>query len=205
MDNNPSPFVSPDSPPAPLASAYVSPPEPAPPSPQSSVVPQMPDPQPALPDSSAVVPVAVVRVLSPRGVEYVFLTIALFTGAIGLGSALISLVNGKTDFSVLAFPAALLVVAVPVFAWLFLRLKKAELLNPALKLDPSKRRSTQFTQIATFVVGFFTLVGFVSALFAKMAGDYNGSITKLILDVLVVLLVAGGMLVYYWRDEHRAL
>jgi hypothetical protein len=175
--------------------------EPAP-FPQVSAMPVTP---PAEPPKSpgGIVPQPVVKVLSPRGVEYVFLTIALFTGAIGLASALISLVNGKTDFSVLAFPAATLLVSVPVFAWLFLRLKKAELANPSLQLDPSKRRSTQFTQIFSFIVSFFTLIGCVSFIFAKMAGQYNGSILKVILDVLVILLVAGGILVYYWRDEHR--
>ena len=167
------------------------------PSPEPPVAPDQP------PAASGVVPQAVVRVLSPRGVEYVFLTIALLTGAIGLTSALISLVNGKTDFNVLEFPAATLLVSIPIFAWLFLRLKKAELLNPSLKLDPSKRRSTQFTQIVSFIITFFTLIGFVSIVFAKMAGQYGGSLVKVLLDVLVILLVVGGILVYYWRDEHR--
>jgi hypothetical protein len=110
---------------------------------------------------ATVAPIAVVRVLSPRGVEYVFLTIALFTGAASLTGDLISLLNGKTDFSVLAFPTAALVVSLPVFAWLFLRLKKAEFRNPSLKLDPSKRRSTQFIQITTFVICFFSGIGFL--------------------------------------------
>ncbi len=145
----------------------------------------------------------VVNVLSPRGIEYVFLTIALFTAAIGLGSALISLVNGQTNFDVLSFPVASLVVSLPVFAFLFLRLKKSEMQDPSLKHEASKRRATQFTQITSFVVCFFTLIGFISTIFAKMAGQYHGSLIKIFLDVLAVLLIAGGLLAYYWRDEHR--
>ncbi len=95
-------------------------------------------------------------------------------------------------------------MAVPIFAWLFLRLKNTELLNPALALDPSKRRSTQFIQITSFLTCFLTLIGFVAAIFSKMGGVYDGSILKLILDVVVILVVAGGILYYYWRDEHRA-
>jgi hypothetical protein len=156
--------------------------------------------------SVGVAPQAVVRVLSPRGVEYVFMTIALFTGASGLISALISLINGKFSFSVLEFPVALLVVAVPVFTWLFLRLKKAEVNDPSLRLEPSKRRSTQFIQIASFVISFFTLIGLVVGIFASISGQYSGgSLLKLVFDALAVLVVVGGILAYYWRDEHRAV
>src|SRR5205085_2243504 len=105
-----------------------------------------PQPPLTLADQLGVMPQPVVKVLSPRGVEYVFLTIVLVTGAFALAGTLLSLVNGETSFEVLSFPAAILAVCVPIFAWLFLRLKKAELLNPALRLAASKRRSTQFTQ-----------------------------------------------------------
>jgi hypothetical protein len=173
---------------------------------------QLPVSQPEL--SPAAVPIApavaavgvnpqpVVRVLSPRGVEYVFLTIALLSGAFALAGILLSMVNGKFNFEVLSFPTAVLTVSFPTFVWLFLRLKQAELLNPALRLDASKRRSTQFIQIFTFLVCFFTLIGFVTTLFAKLSGHFNDSFPKVILDVLVIEAVAGGILYYYWRDEH---
>jgi hypothetical protein len=151
-----------------------------------------------------VMPMPVVHVLSPRGVEYVFLTINLFTAAIGLMSVLIALVNSKLDFTVLAFPVALLVVSVPLFALLFLRLKRAELRDPSLRADVSKRRSTQFTQIVAYLAVFFSLIGLVSAGFAKASGVYDGNFLKLCLDVLVIVVVAGGVLAYYWRDEHKA-
>lgn len=193
------------------ASSTSEPPAPAPgiyPSPVHGVTADVPPlvPEPAITEPASQVGVApqpVVHVLSPRGVEYVFMTIVLFTGASGLVSVLLSLVNGKTDFAVLSFPVAVLVVSVPVFTWLFLRLKQAELQNPDLKLDASKRRSTQFTQIVSFLVFFFTLIGLVTALFAKMGGQYDGSVVKLMLDVAVLLAVSGGILFYYWRDEHR--
>jgi len=148
-------------------------------------------------------PVPVVQVLSPVGVEYVFMIISLVTAAIGLTAALLAMVNGKFDFTVLAFPAALLVTGVPVFAFLFLRLKKLELRNPALKLDPSKRRTTQATQIISFIVSMFTVVGLIFAILAKLGGQSDVSIGKAILDALCVLVVAGGILAYYWHDEHK--
>jgi len=148
-----------------------------------------------------VAPQPVVQVLSPRGVEYVFLTIVLFTGAINLIAALIILINGNIDFSALAFPTASLVVTVPIFAWLFLRLKRAELSNPQLALDPSKRRSTQFTKIISFITCLFTLIGFIFGIFIKIGGNSNASMVKLFFDVLVILVVAGGILAYYWINE----
>ena len=174
-----------------------------PPPPPTRVAPP-PDAIPNPPAPQGVVPQPVVKVLSPRGVEYVFMTIALVTGAVGLASALLAIVNGSYSFSVLYFPLSLLLVSVPVFSWLFLRLKHVEVLDPAARLDASKRRSTQFIQISSFFVCFFTLIGFLATVFAKLNGSYNGSIVKVILDVLVILVVAGGILFYYWRDEHKA-
>jgi hypothetical protein len=198
-------FTAPPTNPTPVPTPFVTT-QPMNPSPEIPDTPDTPtfDSYKPPEDSNSVVPIPVVRVLSPRGVEYVFLTLALLTAQVGLGAAIISLVNGQTSFSVLAYPTAALIVSVPIFAVLFLRLKKSELNNPDFKLDPSKRRSTQFTQIINFIVCFFALIGFVSALFAKMAGNYGGSIIKLFLDILVILVVSGGVLFYYWRDEHRS-
>jgi hypothetical protein len=153
--------------------------------------------------SSLIRPTPVVRVLSPIGIEYVFLTITLFTGAIACTAALIALVNGKTDFSVLAFPTAVLIVTIPVFALLFLRLKKMETDRPELRVDPSKRRSTQFTQIVAFIACLFTLIGFIFDIFSKIGGQSGPSIVKAGLDTVCVLLVAGSILAYYFYDEHK--
>ena len=103
----------------------------------------------------------------------------------------------------MSYPIAGLVIGLAVFSLMFLRLKKAELNNPLLKTDASKRRSTQFTQIVAFLVSFFTLIGFVSVIINKLGNNFNGSLFKIFLDVLVIEVIAGGILCYYWRDEHR--
>lgn len=150
-----------------------------------------------------VVPTPVVQVLSPRGVEYVMLTIALFTAAIGLTAILLCLVNGQTGLMSLSLPVSLLIVGLPIFAGLFLRLKKAELNNPSLKLDQSKRRSTQTTQIISFVVSLFTVVGLLVSIFAAISGS-AGDVGKGIASALITLIIFGGILAYYWWDEHRS-
>ncbi len=148
-------------------------------------------------------PIPVVKVLSPLGVEYVFMTFSLFVTATSIVGVLLSFVNGGTDFSTLAFPTATLVVALPVFAIIFLHLKRLELQTPSLRLDPSKRRSTQVTQIVSFLVSFFTLIGFAYAVMASVGGLTTVSVGKAALDALSVLAVSLGVLAYYWRDEHK--
>lgn len=149
-------------------------------------------------------PQPVVQVFSPHGIEYVFQTLSLLTGALGLLIVLLSLVNGETGFEVLGFPVAMLLVSLPLFAGLFLRLKNAELRNPALRLDASKRRTTQVVQIVTFLTCLFSMIALVAIIFAKIGGSYDGSIFKAFVNVLIILLVAGGILTYYWREEHRS-
>ncbi|HSW99771.1 MAG TPA: hypothetical protein VLH38_01920 [Patescibacteria group bacterium] len=149
-------------------------------------------------------PVPTVRVLSPNGVEYVFMTIALVGAASAFAGILLLLVNANFSFDSLAFPTAVLIVLLPVFAALFLRLKKRELRDPGLRFDPSKRRSTQFIQIAAFAVCLLTLIGFVFAVLSKLGGSFESSIIKIFFDALCILFVAGGILAYYWRDEHKA-
>lgn len=85
-------------------------------------------------------PVPVVKVLSVRGVEYAMMTIALWIGAGAMIWALLVLINGLSSFAALAMPISLLLVSVPVFSVLFVRLKRAELINPDLRYEASKRR-----------------------------------------------------------------
>lgn len=170
------------------------------------VVPDPPAPNSSIPNGvpgDGTAPLAVVQVLSTRGVEYTMMMLCLWLAAGSLLWVLLALLNGGNHFDVMALPVSLLVVCVPIFGWFFLRLKKAELANPALKLDPSKRRLTQFTQVITFAVCLFNLIAFVYLLFTKLAGHTTPSIGKDLLNLVIILVVAGGVLAYYWNDEHR--
>ncbi|HET7320149.1 MAG TPA: hypothetical protein VFI84_01015 [Candidatus Saccharimonadales bacterium] len=148
-------------------------------------------------------PMAVVQVLSTRGVEYTMMMLCLWLAAASLIWVLLALINGGAHFNILSFPISLMLVCVPVFGWFFLRLKKAELNDPQLKLDPSKRRLTQFTQVIAFAACLFNLIAFVYLIFSKMSGSAGPSLGKTFLNLIIILLVAGGVLVYYWNDEHR--
>ena len=149
-------------------------------------------------------PVPVVRVLSVRGVEYTMMTIALWFSATGLAWVLLNLLNGSFNFNFLVIPVSVLISSLPFFAILFIRLKRAELANPALRFEPSKRRLSQLTQVLAFIVCLINISVFVYSIMQKANGSGTTSIGKAIINLLVILAIAGGILVYYWFDEHRA-
>jgi hypothetical protein len=148
-------------------------------------------------------PVPVVKVLSVRGVEYAMMSILLWFGAGSLTIILVSLINGMSGFEALAFPLAVLLVCLPGFAFLFLRLRAAELANPELRLEASKRRFSQITQIIAFLTCFFNFVAVVYLFISMAGGTEIDSIGKVLGSAGVILVIAGGILYYYWIDEHR--
>lgn len=167
--------------------------------------PQEQDTRPQLSSIQDDKPVAVVKVLSVKGVEYAMMTLALWFGASAISWILLAIINSYSGFSVLAFPVSLLLVSLPIFAFLFLRLRKAELANPTLRFDPSKRRLSQITQIFTFITCVFNITFFVYTIMTKIGGKNSTSLLKEFLSLLVILVIAGGILTYYWFDEHRLI
>lgn len=148
-------------------------------------------------------PMPVVKVLSVRGVEYAMMTIVLWFSAATLGWLLLNAVNGSANFNYLVVPLSGLLVSLPIFALLFIRLKRAELATPSLKLEPSKRRFSQLTQIIAFLVVLINLSVFVYDILKKLASHPATSLTKASLNLVIVSGIAGGILLYYWFDEHR--
>lgn len=148
-------------------------------------------------------PVPVVRVLSVRGVEYAMMSIFLWFWAGSLITILVSLIMGGSGFSELAFPVSLMVIAVPGFSFFYLRLRKAELRIPSLRLDASKRRFSQITQIVAFLTCFFNLVALAYVIISLAGGSTTRSLGKFVGATAVTLLVAGSILAYYWFDEHK--
>ena len=148
-------------------------------------------------------PIPVVKVLSVRGVEYAMMSIMLWIGAGMLIYLLVSLISGNSSFDMLAFPISVLLVTVPIFGFLFLRLRKSELEQPSLRMEPSKRRFSQITQILAFLTCFFNIVTVVYLLIGMAGGNEVANIGKVLGSAAVTLIIAGGILAYYWVDEHK--
>lgn len=150
-------------------------------------------------------PIPVLEVLSVRGVEYGMMTIVLWIGALTLGWVLLNMLNGSRGFNYIVVPTSALLVCVPVFAWFFLRLKKAELANPSLRFDPSKRRWSQITQILAYTIVLVNAIYFVYVMLQHASNSHGTSVGKSFGNLVIVLLIAGGVLAYYWHDEHRLI
>lgn len=164
-------------------------------------------------------PQPVVQNLSTRGLEYIIMFIALAVAAISLGSILHSSINslfGSTSSFLdgggrVSFASSALIVSLPVLAFLFLRLKKAELSDPELQFDPSRKRAVQITLVVTFLVGLGNIIYFVYSLMSGAGGrgEFNTvgssasySLLGNFVHLVITLAIAGSIFIYYWRDEH---
>ena len=160
-------------------------------------------------------PIAVVQNLSVRGFEYSIMFLTLWAGAFSLMWLAISFVNdlfdkasGSYSYGVgnttNAFIITVLLVTFPIFAYMFLRLKRVEHNDPGLKLDPSRRKLTQMTQLVSFIVAIsFTIYFIYSIITPESSSAGADSIVKRLLQTLVALVVAGGIFLYYWREDRR--
>lgn len=178
---------------------------PAPPTPPA---PQVPVAAPAA-STGPQSPSPVVEQLSTRGVEYTIMFIALGIFATSLGNILHNFVNdaftsGPSYGGAASFSAAALLVSFPVFAILFLRLKKAELDKPETRQDPSRRKSVQLTLIISFLfaIGHLSTYLFMLMEGNSFSGDAGEGVAS-ILNMLITITIAGGIFAYYWLDEHR--
>jgi Domain of unknown function (DUF5671) len=157
--------------------------------------------------SGSAQPIAVVSNWTTRGLEYMIMFIALGVAATSLGWVLHNFVDsglgltGTMFEEGVSFASASLVVTLPIFAVLFLRLKKGELRDPSLRQDSSRKRMTQLTLLITFLIGLTHIVGYIYSLLNPSTANISplGSLAHM----LITVLIAGGIFTYYWMDEHR--
>lgn len=174
----------------------------APPPPPSQTVPTAP-------------PVAVVQTFTTRGLEYVIMFISLWVTATSIAFLLHNIVNtlfGNVNDYLDTAPIATasLIVALPIFSVLFIRLKKAEKENPEIMNDPSRKRAVQLTLVVTFIVGLWNIIWYLYSFLnaGNALNDYFGSETSLnpvgdLVHTLISVGIAGSIFAYYWREEHR--
>jgi hypothetical protein len=168
---------------------------------------------PAGSSPAAAAPIAVIQQRTTRGLEYTIMFLSLGVTAIALGIVLHNLVDSLFGFQsafdgVVSYASSALLVGLPIFALLFIRLKRAELREPQIRQDASRRHSVQLTLIIAFLWGLLRIVTYIYSLInGASATSYDGSNISSsagnFLHLLVTLAIAGGIFVYYWLDEHR--
>ncbi|HZM64545.1 MAG TPA: DUF5671 domain-containing protein [Candidatus Saccharimonadales bacterium] len=159
-------------------------------------------------------PIAVVKAYTTRGMEYYLMMIALTVSALSLGLVLHTIFANLFDDSgsyvfgsgLTAFASAALIVTLPIFGFFFLRLKRAELHDRSLLIDPSRRRAVQIMLFISFIVGIISTISYVFAFISLSYGSAETEGVKLgpiIADFITSLLIIGGIFMYYWFDSHR--
>lgn len=160
-------------------------------------------------------PIGVVPVFSTRGLEYWLMFIALFVLATSLVRIVSDLVLYATGNTAVASEAvgsttnAAALVSFVVFSYLFLRTKDAELKDPAIGLDPSRKRAIQLVIIVSFTGLLVGVIGFVStllngnALYDLTIDTESLSMGAQLLLEVVMISVNAVIFGYYWRDDHR--
>jgi hypothetical protein len=163
-------------------------------------------------------PISVVENLTLRGFEYKIFSVTLVLALV----ALIFVADfsiGSSDWSSMAFPLTVLIVTGPLALFLFMRLHRAELLQPELRKDPSRRKVVQGIQLVTFlgvvvhtiIIVYLLLSGHYSSTSTGFGLDegsgtsHGGDLLSDILRWLITVVLAGGTFLYYWRDDHRKL
>ncbi len=166
-------------------------------------------------------PVAVVQNFTTTGLEYIIMFISLWVTATSIGFLAHEMVNNalandtSNTYSFAGFDqmsVAALIVSLPIFTILFLRLKKRENNDASIKNDPSRKKAVQLTLIVTFLTGLLNVIGYIYGLLTPATSgtsDYigigastQGGIINLA-HTLITLLIAGGIFAYYWHDEHK--
>ena len=154
-------------------------------------------------------PVTVVQTFSTRGLEYIIMFISLYVTASSIGLLLHDMVSALfnsadyNDYGYSSMATASLIVSLPIFTVLFLRLKKAELNDPTIKNDPSRKRAVQLTLVVTFITGLIKIISYIYSLMNLGGGEFETSPVQDLLDTIITLGIAGGIFAYYWIDEHR--
>ena len=156
--------------------------------------------------------VKVVPYRSTAGLEYLILFISLWISASALAAVLHGSVDGLlgTDQSVyqgaMSFSASALIVGLPIFGFLFLRLKKAELADPDIRRDLNRKNAVQLTLLVTFLIGVGNTIFYIYQLLNGGSTDgTSGSILGSTLHTLITVAISGVIFVYYWLDDHKKI
>jgi hypothetical protein len=149
-------------------------------------------------------PITVVSKISTRDTEYSIMYVCLLILTLGVGGVLHQILfsvfdgSGSDWWSGGAFGVTMIIVSLPIFSYLFLRLKKAELKKPELLRSQTRHKGVKGMTLISFLALLIHAV-----IFVFMTIGTHGSFSKGLAHLAVTILVAGSVFVYFWRDEHR--
>lgn len=138
--------------------------------------------------------------------EYLIMLLSLWFAAVGLGGILHNVVDffwgqgGGDMFS--PFFAACLIVGGPIYLALFVLTKKEEQRDETVLASNARKLMIPLTIVIAFLIGVGYLIGYIINLLTyKQSYDYPWSN---FLQMLITLLIAGGICLQYWRELRRS-
>lgn len=170
----------------------------------------VPAPPAASPTAPAGQLMKVVPYRSTAGLEYLIMFLSLWIFSLALAGVLhdaVDTLSSSTDSfyqNTVSFAMAALVVSLPIFAYLFLRLKKQELANPDIRRDINRKNAVQLTLLVTFLIGVGRTIFYIYQLLNSNSGN-NGSLLDNLGHTIVTVGIAGTIFVYYWKDDHKVV
>lgn len=206
--------------------SMVQPPSPPTPPPQEVMAPE----PPSFDDGKAgdaEHPLAVTQVYSSYGIEYLIMLISLAVLAFSLAAmlnAIVDLSAAKSGSSISSFldpySEASLIVSLPIFAYLFLRLEAREESHSSFLADSSRRRGIQIILVVSFLFFIGELIGYIGTLLGSgsesvgsylnpLSTDYGYSVADKVpwwsdlLHAIIGLVIAGGIFAYFWYKLHK--
>jgi hypothetical protein len=154
--------------------------------------------------------IKVVPYRSTAGLEYIILFISLWVAAMSLAAVLHGIVDmtfGNADSfyeGVNSFATAALLVSLPIFSFLFLRLKKQEIVNPDIRRDINRKNAVQLTLIVTFLIGLGKTIFYIYQLLNIGNSDVStGVFASELFHTIITVGISGLIFVYYWIDDHK--
>lgn len=127
----------------------------------------------------------------------------LLIGAINLVLVLQALVDlffteeGNGAVGLIRWGISVLIVTAPLYFWLTLRERRNLVRDPALSRSAMRK---WLTYIALLLAAMTLLGNLIATVFALLTGDLT---LQFILNALIVLIVAGGIFLFYFNDIRR--
>lgn len=137
--------------------------------------------------------------------EYLIMLFSLWFSAVGAGGILHNIIDyywGEGGGDLLSpFFAACLIVAGPIYLGLYIATKKEEARDTSVLASNARKLMIPLTIVIAFLVGITHLIMYVINLLTyHQSYDYPWSN---FLQMMVTLLIAGGICWQYWRELRR--
>lgn len=143
------------------------------------------------------------------GAEWFLTLLAMGISAIAVAVILHALVNTVFDSGddvyrdMPTFSVAVMIVVLPVFVFLYLRVRRAEAVDPGQVRNAGRRRSLQIAIVASFVIAVGRLGAFVAAVLNGRSLISDAPLSTNLAHMIVTVGISGSILLWSYAQLRR--